>query len=198
MVRKSSIGTTTFSEFFDIISEEQKADLLDGVIHVASPENSDHNQLVCWLTIVLRQFVEERKLGRLTINKVAFRLSDRTAPEPDLAFVASHRMNIIKPGYVDGPPDLVIEIVSPDSVERDYENKRVRYETAGVREYWIIDPLENSATFLVREGDSFVEQHLGDHIFKSRVLPQFEIDVRWLFQRPLPQTMPIVRTLLGN
>jgi Uma2 family endonuclease len=218
MVRKSATGTTTFSEFFDIISEEHKADLLDGVIHVASPENSDHNELVCWLTIVLGQFIEDRKLGRLTINKVAYRLSDRTAPEPDLAFVAANRMNIIKAGYVDGPPDLVIEIVSPDSVERDYENKRLRYEAAGVREYWIIDPLENTATFLVLEGDSFVEQHLqfppltrGDKggsrsatdnstncIFESRVLSGFELDTRWLFQRPLPPTMPIVRQLLGE
>ena len=198
MVRRTPAGTTTFSDFLELIREDQKADLLDGVIYLASPENADHNDLLRWLTIVLGQFIEERKLGRLTINKVAYRLSDRTAPEPDLAFVATNRIDRIKPGYVDGPPDLAVEIVSPDSVDRDYEEKRRRYEAAGVLEYWIIDPLESTATFLVREGDAFAEQVSRKHVYQSRVLEGFEFDTRWLFQRPLPATMPIVRRLLGE
>ena len=198
MVRRSPAGTTTFSEFLELIPEDQKADLLDGVIYLASPENADHNDILCWLTAVLRPFIEERELGRLTINKVAYRLSDRTAPEPDLAFVAANRLDRIKPGYVDGPPDLAVEIVSPDSVERDYEHKRRRYEAAGVLEYWIIDPLENTATFLVREGDAFVERMPREQSYHSRVLEGLELDVRWLWQRPLPATMPIVRRLLGE
>lgn len=198
MVRRNSAGTTTFGEFMELIQEDQKADLLDGVIYLASPESTDHNKLIRWLTLVLGQFIEQRELGELTINKVAYRLSDRTAPEPDLGFVAAHRANKIKPGYVDGPPDLAIEIISPDSIDRDYENKRLRYEEAGVKEYWIIDPIEGTAVFFFLQGDAFVEQHPSDHIFESRVLPGLRIDTRWLFQRPLPPTMPIIRTLLGE
>ena len=197
MVRRTVAGSNTFSEFLELIPEDQKADLLDGVIFMASPENTEHNDLISWLNALLRPFVEERRLGRLTINKVAYRLSDRTAPEPDLGFVAAGRLDRIKSGYVDGPPDLAVEIVSPDSVERDYENKRRRYEAAGVSEYWIIDPLESTATFLVREGDAFVERLPRDHLYQSRVLAGLELDVRWLWQRPLPATMPIVRRLLG-
>src|SRR3990172_9509774 len=110
MVRRTPAGTTPFSDFLELIREDQKADLLDGVVHLASPENSEHNDLLRWLTVVLDLFIEERRLGRLTINKVAYRLSDRTAPEPDLGFVAAHRVDRIKPGYVDGPPDLAVEI----------------------------------------------------------------------------------------
>jgi Uma2 family endonuclease len=219
MVRRMPTGTTTFAEFIELIPEDHKADLLEGVIYWASPENAEHNDLLCWLTAVLRPFIEERRLGRLTINKVAYRLSDRTAPEPDLGFVAADRVGRIKPGYVDGPPDVAVEIVSPDSVERDYENKRRRYEAAGVKEYWIIDPLERTATFLVREGEALVERlprgepppwTRGDkggstdsdaaasalRVYQSRVLPGFELDDRWLRQRPLPPTMPIVRGML--
>jgi Uma2 family endonuclease len=198
MVRRTPTGTTTFAEFMELIPEDQKADLLEGVIHVASPENSEHNDLLLWLGTILRPFIEERQLGRLTINKVAYRLSDRSAPEPDLGFVASDRLDCIKPGYVDGPPDLAVEIVSPESADRDYESKRVRYEAHGVREYWIIDPLEHATTFLIREGDAFVERPPRDHIYESRILPGFSLDVRWLWQRPLPPTMPIVKRLLGE
>lgn len=196
MVRRTPTGTTTFTEFMELIPEDQKADLLEGVIYVASPENSEHNRLIRWLTMVLGPFIESRELGELTINKVAYRLSDRSAPEPDLGFVAVQRVDRIKPGYVDGPPDLAVEIVSPDSIDRDYEYKRARYEAGGVGEYWIIDPLERTTTFLVREGERFVERTPRDHVYRSRVLEGLELDVRWLWQRPLPPTMPIVQRLL--
>jgi len=198
MVRRTVTGTTSFTDFLELIQENQKADLLDGVIYMASPESLDHNDLVFWLGSILRLYVEERRLGRMTVNKVAFRLSHHSAPEPDLAFVKSSRFDRLKSGYVDGPPDLAVEIVSPDSIERDYENKRRRYEEAGVGEYWIIDPLDSSATFLVREGSAFVERSPKDHIYRSDVLAGFEFDVRWLWQRPLPPTLPIVRGLLGH
>ena len=198
MVRRTHTGTTTFAEFVELIPEDQKADLLDGVIYLASPENLEHNDLLGWLTVVLRPFIEARGLGRLTINKVAYRFSDRAAPEPDLGFVAAHRADCIKHGYVDGPPDLAVEIVSPDSVDRDYEAKRRQYEAGGVLEYWIINPLECTATFLVREGDGFAEVACADNIYRSRVLDGLELDVRWLWERPLPPTMPIVRRLLGE
>jgi Uma2 family endonuclease len=198
MVRRSHAGTSTFAEFLELIPEDQKADLLDGVIYLASPESSEHNDLLRWLTVILDQFIEDREIGRLTINKVAYRLSDRTAPEPDIGIVLAARIDRIKSGYVEGPPDLAVEIVSPESVDRDYENKRHRYEEAGVLEYWIIDPLESAATFLIRERDRFVERIPQDHVYRSTVLPGLSLDVRWLWQRPLPPTRPIVRRLLGE
>ena len=191
MIRRSAAGTKTFKDFCEQIRDDQKADLLDGVIYVASPENLDHNELLCWLTILLGQFILERKLGRLTVNKVSYRLSDTNAFEPDLAFVSTDRSDRIKRGYVDGPPDLAIEIVSPESVQRDYEDKRQRYEEAGVLEYWIIDPLTRSALFLVREGDALRERYLDNHVFESSVLPGLKLDSRCFFQRPLPPPHPL-------
>ena len=72
MVRRTPTGTTTFSEFLELIQEDQKADLLDGVIHLSSPENTEHNDILVWLTAVLKLYIEERTLGRLTVNKVAY------------------------------------------------------------------------------------------------------------------------------
>ena len=168
------------------------------MIRIASPENVDHNDLVSWLGAILRPFVEVRQLGRLTINRVAYRLSDKNAPEPDLGFVSTARLGIVKSGYVDGPPDLAVEIISPESVVRDYEDKRRRYEAAGVGEYWIIDADEKRATFLVLNGDRFEESVPVDHIFRSSVLAGLEFDVRWLCQRPLPATLKIVQEMLAR
>jgi len=198
MATQTRSGPYGFADFIELTQEDQKADLLDGVIYMASPENIDHNDLVFWLGNILRLFIEERGLGHLTINKVAYRLSARTAPEPDLAFVCTERLGILKKGYVDGAPDVAIEFVSPDSVTRDYEDKRRLYEAAGVAEYWIIDADERRATFLVRGPGGFVQAALDEAIFRSGVIGGFAIDTRWLWQRPLPATLPLVQAMLAR
>ncbi len=196
---RTRAGPHSFGDFLELVAEDQKADLIDGVIYMASPENIEHNELLEWLTEILGPYVRARKLGRLTTSRVAYRLATHVAPEPDIAFVAASRLHILKGGYVDGPPDLAVEFVSPESVERDYELKRSRYEQAGVREYWIIDPDEKRATFLALGPDGkFAETPPVDSRFHSRVLPGFSLDARWFWQRPLPETLPIIQALLAG
>jgi Uma2 family endonuclease len=99
-------------------------------------------------------------------------------------------------GYINGPPALAVEIVSPDSVGRDYVQKRAIYEEAGVCEYWIIDPDAKRAPFLrLREG-RFKTVTLPGHIFRSHVLPGFFLDVRWLWSKRRPRVYDVVRRLL--
>src|SRR5438876_12033067 len=77
------------------------------------------------------------------------RASDEyNAPEPDILFVRKKFGRKILRGRVDGAPNVAVEIVSPDSVERDYHKKRRQYEEFGVDEYWIINEVDKSATFL--------------------------------------------------
>src|SRR5207237_8646467 len=108
------------AELLEIIHEDQKADLIYGVIYMASPENIEHNDLLVWLATILDMFVRHLRLGKITVNKVAYRLTDKRGAEPDIAFVRSDRLGIVRRGYIDGPPDLAIEIISPDSIDRDY------------------------------------------------------------------------------
>lgn len=190
-------GIFNFADFLELVREDQKADLLDGVIHMAFPESTEHNDLIRWLTGILGGYVDERELGRITVNKVAFRLTPTSAPEPDIAFIRAERMDAIKRGYVDGPPDLAVEIVSSESALRDYEEKRRLYEASGVGEYWIIDPEEQRALFLVRDAARFIESPAPEHVFASRVLPGLRLDVRWLWQRPLPKTRSVLEQLLA-
>jgi Uma2 family endonuclease len=191
-------GDVTFAEFLETIGDDVKADLIDGVIYMASPENLEHNELIVWLATSIGQFVEHWDLGRVTVNRVAYRLGDKGGPEPDIAVVLKARTGRLRKGYVEGRPDLVIEIVSPDSVERDYEKKWKQYEDARVPEYWIIDPLDQRATFLCYRAGRFVKAVVRDQIYRSRILPGFELDVRWLWPRPLPPTLKIVQSLLGR
>jgi Uma2 family endonuclease len=148
MKGKIRTGPHTFDDFCALVREDQKADLIDGVIYMASPENTDANELFMWLGGVMDLYAEEKDLGKVYGSRVACRLDEKNGPEPDLVFVRKKRLHKVHRGFIEGPPDLAVEIVSPDSVERDYKKKRTLYEQARIPEYWIIDEIEETVTLL--------------------------------------------------
>jgi Uma2 family endonuclease len=189
----------TFEEFCFRVNEDQKADLIDGVIYMASPENTDANDLFMWLSGLLHLFVQKRKAGKVYGSRVAFRLGEHQSPEPDIAFVAKERLHLVQRGYIDGPPDLAIEIVSPDSVERDYQTKKEQYEKAGVREYWIVDEIMQEVTlYRLNAQGSFSKVKPRKGVLTSKVLPGFWLRTDWLWQTPLPDTLETLAQLLGE
>ncbi|MEX2117966.1 MAG: Uma2 family endonuclease [Pirellulales bacterium] len=191
-------GQYTFDDFLVLIKEHEKADLLDGVIYMASPESTDDNRLGGWLYKLMGNFADELDLGEVFVTRVAFRITEKRGPEPDVAFVAKRRLRLVQRGFVDGPPDIAVEIVSPDSVERDYVVKRHVYEKAGVREYWIIDPGKQAATFLRRQRGKFQPMVVRGSVFESKVLPGLRFDVRWLWSKRRPAPFRVVRDLLDQ
>lgn len=186
-------GEITFEEFLETVPDGGKADLLDGVIYMASPDNTDAANLNTWLAMLIYSFVEARDLGNVYISRVAYRLGSKRGPEPDIGFLPKEWDSTRRRGFIDGPPALAIEIVSPDSVGRDYVQKRSIYESSGVPEYWIVDPDEKRATFLVLRGGRYEAMKPVNHIFASKVLPGFRIDLRWLWKTQRPRIHDALR-----
>jgi Uma2 family endonuclease len=189
----------TFEDFCFLVKDGQKADLIDGVIYIASPENLDSNDLTVWMTRLYGDFIEETDQGALWISRVAFRLSDFESPEPDLAFVKKARLFRRKRGHFAGAPDLGVEIVSPDSIERDYTKKRKQYEDAGMSEYWIIDELQQKVTLLrLGKDGKYHEVRLRKGELHSEVLRGFWLRPEWLWQKPLPRKKDVLHQLLAR
>ncbi len=199
MKTKTRRGSYTYEDFCALIREDQKADLIDGVIYMASPENIDANDLFGWLFAVMSIFAEERKLGRIFGSRVACRLDDHNAPEPDILFVRREHDDRVHRGGVEGAPDLAIEIVSPESVERDYEDKRKKYQRFCVSEYWIIDEEEKSILLLrLSSRGRYREIKPRGGVLRSEVLTGFWLDPNWLWQHPRPPRLAIVQQLLAE
>jgi Uma2 family endonuclease len=190
-------GHHTFDDFLLLVEEHEKADLLDGVIYMASPESTDDNRLGGWLYRLMSEYAEQTDQGECYYTRVAFRITDKNGPEPDVAFVAKEHLDLVEHGYVDGPPDIAVEIVSPDSVDRDYNLKRSIYEAAGVKEYGIIDPSEQKATFLSRQGDRFVEVSPQDGRYASQLLQGFYLKTEWLWSKQRPSLLAILGEMLA-
>jgi len=122
------VGDVTFEEFCDAVREDQKADLIDGVISMASPENTEANDLFCWLLALMEFFALETGAGRVFGSRVAFRLTPTNAPEPDIAFLRADQLQRVQRGRVDGPPDLAVR----DRLARQ-RRTRLRYQAEAVR-----------------------------------------------------------------
>jgi hypothetical protein len=98
----SRSGSITFEDFCAIIKPEQKADLIDGVIFMASPESLDANDLFLWLVTLIRDLVEDRGLGKVYGSRVAFRMGSKHGPEPDIGFVRKDRLHLSRKTNFDG------------------------------------------------------------------------------------------------
>src|SRR5262249_51630935 len=149
---------------------------------MASPDNTDANDLFMWLGGLIDDFAEARDLGNVYGSRVAFKLSEVEAPEPDIGFVRTSRLNLVRRGQVAGPPDLALEIVSPESIERDYGKKKLQYEQARVEEYWIVDEMKKKVTvFRLDDKGKYHKVAARRGVLYSEVLPGFWLRPKWLW-----------------
>lgn len=192
-----NVQSYTFEDFCSRIKEGEKGDLIDGVIYMSSPENTDANTLFVWLLRLMADFVDERELGEVFGSRVAFRMEESQGTEPDIAFVRTERLHLVERGYIAGAPDLAVEIVSPDSVERDYVHKREQYRQAGVPEYWIVDEMSQGVVLLRRSASgAYREVKPRNDVLSSQVLPGFWLRPEWLWQQPRPKKARVLAEIL--
>lgn len=190
----------TFKEFYEMVDENVHADLIDGKIIRDSPAVPRHSRTIGFLDRLLGTYVEHRRLGEVFGSTSTVRLSVYQAPEPDLFFISSARKHIIiDDKYVDGPPDLCIEVISKTSRKRDRHRKFILYADVGVREYWIIDPLLFVANFYHNVEGEWQEIPVDEQgIFRSLAVPGFWMKVSWLFTNPLPDVYELCKLIMGE
>jgi len=189
----------TVDDFFALVADGQKADLIDGVIYMASPDSMRNDQLGGFIRTVLHIYTEAKALGMVFGSRFAFELSNTRAPEPDVAFVSNKRLHLLRNNKMIGGPDVAVEVVSPESRHRDYFEKKLVYEAAGILEYWIIDPLQSRAEFHRLEDGAYrlvaLEQN---RIFRSQEITGFWLDVEWLFAEKLPAAFEKIQQILNS
>jgi Uma2 family endonuclease len=178
----------TWEEFVAWCDEDTRAEWVDGEVIVLSPVSVAHQRLLRFLTVVLDLFISTQGLGELLTAGILMRLPSRpSGREPDLLFVAREHLDRLRATWLEGPADLVIEIVSPESEERDWEVKRAEYAAAGIPEYWVLDrDREDAAFFQLGPDGTYHRAPIEDGVYRSRVLPRFWLRVEWLWQLPTP------------
>jgi Uma2 family endonuclease len=182
-------GKLTYEQFLEWCDEDTWAEWVDGEVILLMPPSTRHQRLVGFLSFVLRAFLAVHRLGEVLTAPFQMKLGPRlSGREPDLLVIRREHLDRLLPSRLDGPADLVIEVISPDSVRRDRQDKRREYEAAGVAEYWLLDPDRHQADFLSLGSDGRYHPLPVDEagVVRSVALPRLWLKVAWLWQEPLP------------
>lgn len=188
-------GRMTYEEFLAWADEDTLAEWVDGEVIVTSPASLQHQTVAGFLLQLVSLAVEAWQLGLVIPPPFQMKLQ-RSGREPDLIHLAREHLDRLRPTYLDGPADLVVEIVSPESVGCDRGEKFTEYEAAGIPEYWLVDPQRRWAEFYRLEGERYHMAFQGaERRYDSAVLPGFWLRVEWLWQDPLPPVLDVLRQL---
>lgn len=161
---------------------DERYELIDGEVFVPPAPVTAHQRLSMQLSWLIVDILRPRGHHHFVFAApYDVRLSPHRSVQPDIIYVDPARADIVTDDYIEGAPDLVMEILSPSTRSRDLALKRRVYAENGVREYWIIDPATRQITLLVLDAGQFVAAPGDGGRFTSRVLPPLVIDQAALF-----------------
>ena len=129
----------TYEDYLDLPDDGRRYELVEGDLFVTAAPFIRHQSTLGNLHLLLTPFVREHRLGKVFLAPTDVLLSTTTVVQPDLMFVATKHQSRILDAYIDGAPDLVVEILSDKSRRYDERTKKQLYEKFGVPEYWILD-----------------------------------------------------------
>ena len=188
----------TFEEYVAWAPENRKTEWVDGEVIEFMSTLRKHAELESFLFQLVAFFVALRDLGRVYSGTYSMRVRDgRSSREPDVFFVANGHLDRITRERLEGPADLVVEIVSEDSVTRDRRAKLREYAEVNVPEYWIVEGRDGFKGFdayeLVEPGKYRRIEPDAAGLIRSRVLPGLAIDPAWLAADPPPNPVDTLR-----
>lgn len=183
--------------FDELVDEDTRAELLDGVMIVHSPASPRHDDVGGFVRPLMRLFAESKGLGKVLGPEAVVHLASCRKFAPDAFFLAQDRVPQPLPKkQFEGAPDLVMEVLSPSNRDEDLDDKRPAYQQAGVREIWWID-LDGQAVLVDRRRRKrYVTQTVTDGRITSTVLPGFWVASAWLWSEPLPDLLPCLQEIL--
>lgn len=163
-------------EYIKELPEGKRAELINGEIYMMAPPNTRHQRLSMFLSLKIGAYIEKKK-GKCEVFAAPFAVylnnDDYNYVEPDLCVVCDS--DKIDQDGCHGAPDFIIEIVSPSSRKMDYIIKLYKYQQAGVREYWVVDPKDKSILVYFFEEEIFKKYKFKNQV-KVNIYEDLEID----------------------
>jgi len=140
MARPANVKVVwTYSDYRSLPDDRNRYEVIDGDLYVTPSPTTAHQKASKRIQMLLMTQIEERGLGVVFAAPLDVILSDTRVVQPDLVAVRREREGIVTERGIEGPPDLVVEILSPSTEKTDREAKAKLYASVGVPEYWIVD-----------------------------------------------------------
>ena len=174
----------TYQDYANMDGDE-RYELHDGELILIPSPNTAHQTTSMKIGYRMFSFVEENDLGQVFSAPYDVLFSDTQVVQPDILFVSNEREHIRTPANIQGAPDMIVEILSPSSVRRDWSYKRELYASHSVREYWIVDPVHQIVSvMLLQDGElKIVGTYTEGDTVTSSTLEGFSISLNEIFKR---------------
>ncbi len=158
------------------LPDGERAELIDGEMHMMAAPSMIHQRLVMKISYQIEDYIRNNN-GECEVFPAPFAVflnaDDKTYLEPDISVICDK--NKLAEEGCKGAPDWIIEVVSSNSKQRDYIKKMIKYNMAGVREYWIVDNDKDRIMVYNFEHDEMEEYSFSDKI-KAGIYEDFELD----------------------
>lgn len=146
----------------------------------------EHSRVNGFLLSLLAEFAVVHGLGEVHADPFGMRaVRGGSGRDPDIQFIRKERLHLIRGTYLDGPADLVVEVISPDGERIDRSEKFAEYEAGGVPEYWLVNPHKQTfEAFLLEDGRYRLAFEGHDGVYEPREMSGLKLNVRGLWERP--------------
>jgi Uma2 family endonuclease len=186
-------------EMFDeLVDEDAKAELIDGMMIIQSPASMEHDDIGGFMRGLMSFYSDAQGLGVVLGPDSLIHLAPGRKCAPDVFFIRQERMPMPLPKEFEGVPDLVVEVLSPSNRRYDLRHKRLIYREAGVGEVWFIDVELRRIIMDRHRAGSYVEEIFTEGEVFSEVLPGFWLNASWLSATPLPNRFMCLEEILSG
>jgi Uma2 family endonuclease len=173
----------TADELDQFPDDGKRREIIGGELYVTPAPTPTHQEISSHLQFCLYQEIVLTGAGKVYAAPLDVRFSNLDQVQPDLLAIRQDRLNIARGKFVQGSPDIVVEILSPSNPHYDVVEKKRLYEHYGVPEYWIVDPKLRKLTVYQLTAGSYVEIEPINGMLQSTAVTEFTIDPAVLFAK---------------
>jgi Uma2 family endonuclease len=165
--------------------ERERYELIAGELIKAPNVTITHQSILTYLLAELGSIVRSNRLGKVYFLPTWLYATEHDVCQPDLLFISEKHRSIIRTNGIHGAPDFVVEILSPSNAYYDLKTKKDIYQQIGVREYWIVDPMDHSIECFISSDAGFKSILSAKAAGKvcSQVVPEFCIELEEMFSQ---------------
>lgn len=146
----------TYEDYL-LLPEDRRYEIIGGDLFMTPSPKRAHQQVSRNLTTILWSYVKAHGLGEVYEAPFDVLFGRHDVVQPDVLFVSRENISIVKENNIQGAPDLIIEILSPSTAERDQDLKKKLYARHAVKEYWVVDPDTRKVTVYLWKDNDYVK-----------------------------------------
>ena len=183
--RKKKRDLLTYDDYVTFPdSDGIRKEIIEGELFMSPAPSIKHQLILKRLSQLLDRFVQQQFLGEVVFAPCDVIFSNINILQPDIIYISRENFEILTELNVKGAPDLIIEILSPSTIENDRIYKKLVYEKYGVKEYWIVDPQQETIEVWTLKDARFQLHHKAGKAqqISSQLLEDLELDLALIFR----------------